>query len=541
MAFAAAAEARTGAAKGQLAALLETALARALRARHTPASLRCLHAFLDLALPERAERAVREVLVAPAVQAALADAKASAGADGGLPGVLARVERSVEAACGALLREAAAPGSGLGALDLLGGAVLAEVSSSLATALPAAFSPGNPAAFHANFIAASRWLEGLEGAYCADRAGVDALRAGPAHAAFLRRWNLAVYCSLLVQELAGGLEDAARAEGFVPAPASAAAAAAPGSPLLRSAVSALLATSLQRCIDPDVFLPQCADRFFKLAAQLCARYASWVAGVATARRDPAAHAGAWAAGASLELLATIVADAEAAADLVQHGFGPQFGGVLQAAALAPAGPGAPDVVSAARGAFTDAARAIADAARPLLAAIAGELADGCVAVVRQLKGITATYRMTSKGPPVRHSHYVTGVLQPLAAFLEGDAGRGLSRAMQQALLSDVVDATSGRYATLADELVVTVQKTESSLKRLKKGKAGDGEGAPAGGPGGPDAMSDAGKICLQLFLDVREYGRLAARMGAPVAAQPSYQALWRMVAPPEQADSINFE
>ena len=33
----------------------------------------------------------------------------------------------------------------------------------------------------------------------------------------------------------------------------------------------------------------------------------------------------------------------------------------------------------------------------------------CVALVKQLKGITATYRMTTKGPPTRHSHYVTGV------------------------------------------------------------------------------------------------------------------------------------
>lgn len=34
--------------------------------------------------------------------------------------------------------------------------------------------------------------------------------------------------------------------------------------------------------------------------------------------------------------------------------------------------------------------------------------EACVAVVKQLKGITATYRMTTKGPPTRHSHYVTG-------------------------------------------------------------------------------------------------------------------------------------
>jgi hypothetical protein len=46
--------------------------------------------------------------------------------------------------------------------------------------------------------------------------------------------------------------------------------------------------------------------------------------------------------------------------------------------------------------------------RQVLVLLSEEVVDKCVAVVRQLKGITATYRMTSKGPPVRHSHYVTG-------------------------------------------------------------------------------------------------------------------------------------
>lgn len=44
----------------------------------------------------------------------------------------------------------------------------------------------------------------------------------------------------------------------------------------------------------------------------------------------------------------------------------------------------------------------------VLMVVAEEVAERCVAVVRQLKGITATYRMTSKGPPTRHSHYVSG-------------------------------------------------------------------------------------------------------------------------------------
>lgn len=227
-------------------------------------------------------------------------------------------------------------------------------------------------------------------------------------------------------------------------------------------------------------------------------------------------------------------------------------------------------------------------------------------MVKQLKGITATYRMTSKGPPQRHSHYVTGILTPLTAFTTGEAGGCLSPAAQQSLLHDTVEiinqvpylgaavllsALAGcssdsyaevpvpamlrsfghrrcdaeslciqylvltiqinaaacnkvtdcgtcflspqRYKQLADELIVTVQKTETSLKRLKKGKQGEDTAEAS-------AMSDCDKICLQLFLDVREYGRLAASQGVGVQQQASYRQLWRAVAPKDQSDSIQF-
>jgi hypothetical protein len=44
----------------------------------------------------------------------------------------------------------------------------------------------------------------------------------------------------------------------------------------------------------------------------------------------------------------------------------------------------------------------------VLLLVGGDVLERCMAMMRQLKGITATYRMTAKGPPVRHSHYVAG-------------------------------------------------------------------------------------------------------------------------------------
>ncbi len=73
----------------------------------------------------------------------------------------------------------------------------------LADSLPGVFSPGVPTAFHAHFLAATAFLQQLEG-MCQTRATLERLRACPAYSAYLKKWNLAVYFSLLYQDIAGG-------------------------------------------------------------------------------------------------------------------------------------------------------------------------------------------------------------------------------------------------------------------------------------------------------------------------------------------------
>ncbi len=177
--------------------------------------------------------------------------------------------------------------------------------------------------------------------------------------------------------------------------------------------------------------------------------------------------------------------------------------------------------------------------RQLLAVAAEEVADRCVTVVRQLKGITATYRMTSKGPPTRHSHYASGILTPLQAALDGAAAAPrapLPPALRVALAAAVFDSVNGRYRQLAEELLSSVRKTESSLKRLKKGRGP--EGAAAGDAAGAGAeMSDSEKICLQLYLDAKEHGQQAAKFGLDAESTGSFRALLAVVAPAQQGDS----
>ena len=60
------------------------------------------------------------------------------------------------------------------------------------------------------------------------------------------------------------------------------------------------------------------------------------------------------------------------------------------------------------------------------------------------QGITATYRMTTKGPPTRHSHYVTGALAPLKAALDSAHVRRLPSSETMRLASAVADIVNVR-------------------------------------------------------------------------------------------------
>lgn len=126
------------------------------------------------------------------------------------------------------------------------------------------------------------------------------------------------------------------------------------------------------------------------------------------------------------------------------------------------------------------------------------------------------------------------MLQPLRQLLE-TAGpvQQLPDALKLLLARDVINNVNERYNALAEELLTTVKKTESSLKRLKKSRPGE-DAAAAATAGAAAAMSDSDKICLQLFLDVQEHGRQIARFGLAAEQLQSFNQLLATVTPPEQ-------
>jgi hypothetical protein len=382
---------------------------------------------------------------------------------------------------------------------------------------------------------------------------VEALRACEAYRAHMKRWNLPAYFSLRFQDIGGGLEEQLGATGLAPAPAPTG-----GDPAFAYAAAAATWAALRRCVHPGVFLPPLGDRFLRLALQLVARYAAWVEGglrlrlqaaeaAAVAAADPGqgeggaadgeppAPAGGWAAGASVEQLAALWQDVAALQAALQAHFAPRL---VAALGHAGSGGGVGEALDAALGECDSTLEAAGAAA---LDGASGGLVDRCCEALKQLRGIVATFRMTSRTTPSRPSHYVSTILAPLAAFLGGEGGRGaVSGAARGALARAVVAGVAGRYCQLAEDTLATVRKTESSLRRLKSRKApgaggeGEGEAAAAGAAAqGTDQM-----ISLQLFLDVQEFGRKAAAAGVAPEELDAYRALWAAVAPEGRADEV---
>ncbi|KAG0488168.1 hypothetical protein HPP92_006979 [Vanilla planifolia] len=119
--------------------------------------------------------------------------------------------------------------------------------------------------------------------------------------------------------------------------------------------------------------------------------------------------------------------------------------------------------------------------------------------LKQLKGISATYRMTSK-LPVRHLPYVSAILCPLKV-------RILWQGKQNLRL----------------------------LRLRQRGTAGAGASSMPW-----SNISDTDKICMLLFLDIQEYGRNLAIFGIQASHITAFRSLWQLVAPEDRQAQISF-
>ncbi|KAL0048278.1 hypothetical protein WJX82_011732 [Trebouxia sp. C0006] len=482
-----------------------------------------------------AEQVVQQALVVPLVESVIAEeqegrALGAAPASDQLAPVLETMLTRVQEQCGELLQTTMAPQSGLQSFDFLGNSILAAVDQQVASSLPGAFSPGVPISFISNYRAAMHFLDQLE-SMCTTKTAFQALRDSPAYDSFLRRWKVSVYFSLRFQEIAGPLEASVALPSLTTVTQE---QQSSNSLHLHLQPSLSLWHALQRCTADGVYLQPLADKFARLVLQLLARYAFWVAegiastktssGAATPSQDGLVNPQgdrSWAGRASPEQLALVRADLDSLAAWTEDQFWPEM---QQRLSFLPT-----EVVESIGSSFQEAQNSMTAQAGPVKDAIVSILLDRCLTVLRQLRGITATYRMTARPLPTRPSHYVGGVLQPLRAFLGTDAGKHLQPAAQQEVAEGVAATVSQQYASMVSELLDMLQKTEQSLARVRRNKPADSAAAGDG-----SELSNIQKISLQLFLDVKEFGVQMQKHNVQPSSLTEYQDLWSIVAPEDK-------
>ncbi|KAK6148104.1 hypothetical protein DH2020_019016 [Rehmannia glutinosa] len=365
--------------------------------------------------------------------------------------------------------------------------------------------------------------------YCPSRSAVAKLREETVYIEFMKQWNTGVYFSLRFQEIAGALDSALMTATLVPTQNSNQEYSQ--SLVLKQSLS--LMDCLRSCWRDDVLLLSCSDKFLRLFLQLLSRYSNWLSAGLNARKagNASANPGSeWAISAASDDFLYIIHDLNC---LVEEVCGDYLGHVLGLLKSC-----SPEVLDLVKQSILQGGNSLKVLQPLVINSIVETLVEKSVEDLRQLKGITATFRMTNKPLPVRHSLYVSGVLRPLKSFLEGkQAATYLTSELRKELLQGAAFEITRRYYELASDLVSVARKTESSLQKIRLGAQ---RRAGASSDVSDHNVSDTDKICMQLFLDIQEYGRNLASLGVDADNIPEYRSLWQCVAPSDKQSTIKF-
>ncbi|KAJ8538774.1 hypothetical protein K7X08_030070 [Anisodus acutangulus] len=510
--------------------LLETSLRHCLvdglEYKDANAIYNCLRAYAAIDNTKNAEETFRLTIVRPLFGKVIL-VNPSGVVGGELEGDYDKIKKYIEDDCKFLLDISSIENSGLHVSSFLANSILKEVHSAIQKGKPVVFSPGRPAFFLKNYKASLDFLAHLE-SYCPSRSEVVKFRSEAAYIDFMKQWNVGVYFSLRFQEIAGALDSALSVAGLVPVGSD---ERKPQDLILKQTTSLL--ECLRSCWRDDVLVLSCSDKFLRLSLQLIARFSNWLSAGLAARK--AGNAGSntgfeWAISAAPDDLVYVVHDLnrlveEVCGDYVEH--------VLEVLKPCPA-----EVCDFVKQSILQGGKSLKGLLPIVMSVIIEAIVEKSVEDLRQLKGITATYRMTNKPLPVRHSPYVSGVLRPLKEFLEGEkAATCLTNEMRNELLHGAALEITRRYNDLASELVNMSRRTESSLQKLRLGAQ---RRAGASSDVSDHNLSDTDKICMQLFLDIQEYARSLKLLGVDAASIPPYQSLWKCVAPAERQNTISF-
>ncbi|CAN8076953.1 unnamed protein product [Agarophyton chilense] len=386
-----------------------------------------------------------------------------------------------------------------GKLDFVGNAVWPQIQSAIAMNMATAFSPGIPNIFHKSFMAGSQIYYALE-ASVTNEDFKNRLRSSRATVDFWKHWNLPVYFQLRFQEITSRFDQHLNMGpvSCTTSPLEVGDWNSLTSKLLhiecyQATPSASLVACLERCWSEDVFHTALTHRFLRLSLQLLARYCTWVR---------TGLAGEWSNPDALPKgAARVYKDVTAFLNRVPS----ELSSIVRSrGASFPA-----ELLDNIEASFNVAVGKFSSLLPELITSISNYLGRSCVENLQPLRGILATYRMSSKQIPTTHSTFVPKILRPLKSFVkEYDDTFPIQERV--ALATGVVEQTAEEYRKMATDLLQRNKSSEATLRRLNIGRSGALSGTNSNTTGVIE------KISTQLYLDVQKFAEEAAALGVVV-------------------------
>lgn len=350
-----------------------------------------------------------------------------------------------------------------------------EVEQRLEVHMPSIFAPGNPDNFFENYAETQNFLSELE-QKCGSKAEVLLLHQHPQHQSFLQLWNLPVYFQIRFQEIAGSLETVlfqwpknlkSTSEQFHLSPTAAA------------------WTAAQMCWNPKIFLFRLAHRFWKLTLQVFARYYSWTGEVLREK---------WSAEevtSRLSFLVWLFCDIKALSGCLPE---------ILDLALEHLSSLSVSSVHHCKGSLQESSEQLLSRLPAVTERIVSEVAAAGGASLRQVSDIPRLFRRTNRDVPTKPCSYINAILAPLLDF-HNVYGSAVSTIQLQEWLTLICSSITCQFYICVSDVLTSVQKTEESLRRLKKMRDRGAQVSSAEGRG----LSDDDKIRMQLSIDVKTF------------------------------------
>ena len=376
----------------------------------------------------------------------------------------------------------------LAKLDFVTNAVWPQIERAISTNMAAVFSPGIPDIFHRAIRSGTNIYNAMLAAVSSDDRK-EKLISSATTQAFWKHWNIPVYFQLRFQEIASRFDEDI-GKGPIAITGKEQDEWKSTISLLRCDIykahaTASLVCCLRRCWSEDVFLPSLTHRLLRLTLQLIARYATWIR---------TGLAGEWGT-SSADMPATCCKIYEDVIT-VRERVAAELSSVIRLRCELP-----DEMLEVADTTFSDAIDTYSTLLPELQTSIVQHLSATCKDNVQPLRGMLATYRMSSKAPPTTHSTFVTKILRPLRSFLL--SGGSIPEDARGMIAHGVVDNTAGEYYKMATDLLARNKSSEATLRRLNIGGVARGGGVVE-------------KIGMQLYLDVEKFVDEARSLGVDV-------------------------